>query len=76
MDSSCVAMNPTGGAIGGAGPCHQPCSCVNVVLARRRVSRVHEPPGADPHAVVVWGGPVKSRPLPDWAFRAEKLIVH
>ena len=64
MDSSCVAMNPTGGAIGGAGPCHQPCSCVNVVLARRRVSRVHEPPGADPHAGWCGEGGLKARPYP------------
>jgi hypothetical protein len=27
---------------------------------------VREPPGADPHAVVVWGGWARNPPLPDW----------
>ncbi len=29
------------------------------------VKTFREPPGADPHAVVVWGGLKKSQPLPD-----------
>ena len=29
------------------------------------VKTFHEPPGADPHAVVVWGELEKSQPLPD-----------
>jgi hypothetical protein len=49
----------------GAGSCNQPCLWVNAVLARRRVSHVHEPPGADPHAVAVWEGRVRNPPRPD-----------
>src|SRR5712692_10591406 len=39
---------------------------VSAVYAGRRVSPVPEPPGADPHAVVVvWEGRAKSPPRPD-----------
>ena len=42
------------------------------LTARLRLGRLWEPPGADPHAVVVWGLEEKNPRLPDSAIS----IIH
>jgi len=38
----------------------------NSFIIRLRPDKLCETPGADPHAVVLWGGGERNSPLPDW----------